>query len=208
MSRPVVLIGYSGHAFVVADVLRSAGRTIAGYCDRERKVLNPFGLTYFGLEDGPEGKAQLRGADFFVAIGANRIRARVTERLLAEGFQLASAANAPSSEVAGLATVDSGALIAPRATVNALATIGQGAIINTAAVVEHECHLGDHVHLGPGAVLTGNVRVGTGAFIGAGAVVLPGIHIGEWAIIGAGAVVLRDVSPGCTVYGNPAKPKV
>ena len=203
-----MLVGYSGHAFVVANVLRTAGRTIVGYCDRERKALNPFGLTYFGPEDSSAGREQLEQADFFVAIGDNRIRTKVTERLVAEGYQLASAAVAPSSQVAELVTVASGTLIAPRATVNVLATIGRGGIINTAAVVEHECRLGDQVHIAPGAVLTGNVTVGTGAFIGAGAVVLPGIHIGEWAIIGAGAVVLHDVSPGLTVYGNPAKPKV
>lgn len=45
-----------------------------------------------------------------------------------------------------------------------------------------------------------------GASIGSGAVILPGITIGEGALVGAGAVVTRDVSPGTTVVGNPARP--
>lgn len=44
-----------------------------------------------------------------------------------------------------------------------------------------------------------------GASIGAGAVILPGVIVGEGAMVGAGAVVHRDVPPGCTVVGNPAR---
>jgi len=44
-----------------------------------------------------------------------------------------------------------------------------------------------------------------GASIGSGATLLGGITIGENAIIGAGSVVTRDVPPGATVAGNPAR---
>lgn len=44
-----------------------------------------------------------------------------------------------------------------------------------------------------------------GCSIGAGAVILPGVHIGRAAMVGAGAVVTRDVPPGVTVVGNPAR---
>jgi acetyltransferase-like isoleucine patch superfamily enzyme len=44
-----------------------------------------------------------------------------------------------------------------------------------------------------------------GASIGSGAVLLCGITIGEKAMIGAGSVVTKDVPPGATVAGNPAR---
>ena len=44
-----------------------------------------------------------------------------------------------------------------------------------------------------------------GASIGTGAVLLGGITIGEKAVVGAGSVVTRDVPPGRTVMGNPAR---
>jgi acetyltransferase-like isoleucine patch superfamily enzyme len=44
-----------------------------------------------------------------------------------------------------------------------------------------------------------------GASIGSGATIMCGVTIGERAVVGAGAVVTRDVAPGTTVVGNPAR---
>jgi acetyltransferase-like isoleucine patch superfamily enzyme len=49
-------------------------------------------------------------------------------------------------------------------------------------------------------------RVKRGASIGSGATIVCGITIGEDAMVGAGAVVTRDVAPGETVAGVPARP--
>lgn len=49
------------------------------------------------------------------------------------------------------------------------------------------------------------IVVRRGATLGSGAVILGGITIGEEAMIGAGAVVTRDVAPGETVAGVPAR---
>lgn len=50
------------------------------------------------------------------------------------------------------------------------------------------------------------VAIGRNVWIGGGALILPGVTVGDDAIIGAGAVVTRDVAPGATVAGNPARP--
>jgi maltose O-acetyltransferase len=50
------------------------------------------------------------------------------------------------------------------------------------------------------------VTVGANVWIGGGALLMPGVTIGDDAVIGAGAVVTRDVAPGATVVGNPARP--
>ena len=79
--------------------------------------------------------------------------------------------------------------------------------------------IGNRVFIGPGARFANdrNPKAGEGAWareggiieddvvIGMGALILPGIIIGKGALVGAGAVVTRNVEPGRTVAGNPAR---
>jgi len=49
------------------------------------------------------------------------------------------------------------------------------------------------------------VVVKKGASIGSKSTILCGVTIGENSLVGAGSVVTRDVEPGTTVVGNPAR---
>lgn len=84
--------------------------------------------------------------------------------------------------------------------------------------------IGDYVMIGPKvSIVTPNhtfpperrrsvatvarpVTICDDVWIGAGATILPGVTVGEGAIIGAGAVVTKDVPPGETWVGVPARP--
>ena len=48
-------------------------------------------------------------------------------------------------------------------------------------------------------------RICKGASLGSGVVVMCGVTVGEGALVGAGAVVTKDVPPGATVAGVPAR---
>jgi len=52
----------------------------------------------------------------------------------------------------------------------------------------------------------GKVTIGRNARIGSHSTVMPGITIGENATVGAHSFVNRDVGPGETVFGVPARP--
>ncbi|MEM9710095.1 MAG: sugar O-acetyltransferase [Pseudomonadota bacterium] len=49
------------------------------------------------------------------------------------------------------------------------------------------------------------ITIGREVWIGGAALILPGVTLGDGAIIGAGAVVTRDVAPGASVAGSPAR---
>ena len=102
--------------------------------------------------------------------------------------------------------VDDGVLVMPGAVVNAVADLERGVIVNTHASVDHGCRIGAFAHVAPGVAIAGDVTVGEGALVGIGASVAPGRCIGAWATVGAGASVVRDVAPGETVVGVPARP--
>jgi len=202
----MILIGYSGHAFVAYGILRESGYSISGYCDIEEKAGNPFHIPYLGFEGSEQGRELIRRHDFFIGIGDNRIRRKIYEQFA--GIQrLPINAIHPSAVIDKSAIISAhGVMIAAGAKINPLASIGTGAICNTGSIIEHECVVGDFAHIGPGAVLCGNVTVGEGSFVGAGAVVRQNLHIGRNAMIGAGAVVVKPVGDGETVKGNPARP--
>ncbi len=48
-------------------------------------------------------------------------------------------------------------------------------------------------------------RICKGASLGSGSVIMCGVTVGEKAVVGAGAVVTKDVPPGATVAGVPAR---
>ena len=48
-------------------------------------------------------------------------------------------------------------------------------------------------------------RFETGAKVGSGSTILAGITIGAHALVGAGSLVTRDIPPGATAYGSPAR---
>lgn len=86
MKDPIVIIGSSGHAKVVIDIVEQQGRhQIAGLLDSRRGVgERTLGYPVLGDEpDLPELVEQhgLRG--FLVAIGDNFVRARLAERVSA-----------------------------------------------------------------------------------------------------------------------------
>jgi sugar O-acyltransferase (sialic acid O-acetyltransferase NeuD family) len=201
----MILIGYSGHAFVAYGILHTAGKKITGYCDVEEKEYNPFSLTYFGRETSETGLQALSQDGFFIAIGDNATRNKVYEMLKKKDLYPANAIHPAAIIDPSAAVAQSGVMIAANVTINPLAKIGTGVICNTGCIVEHECEVEDFVHIGPGAVLCGNVKIGNRTFVGANAVIRQGINIGKYVMIGAGAVVVKDVADNMTIVGVPAK---
>jgi acetyltransferase-like isoleucine patch superfamily enzyme len=82
-------------------------------------------------------------------------------------------------------------------------TIGSGCVLADGVFVGSSDHDRDDRHRVHG---TGPIRIGDDVFLGQRSVVLGGVTIGDGATVGAHSVVIRDVAPGQTVVGVPARP--
>ncbi|MEP6711009.1 MAG: acetyltransferase [Ferruginibacter sp.] len=202
----MILIGYSGHAFVVFGILKNAGTLVTGYCDNEEKPYNPFALDYLGRESDLSSIEKIKKSGYFVSVGDNSIRKKIHLQLVEKtNRQPVNAIHLNAVIDATVMISESGVMVAANVVINALAKIGMGVICNTGCIIEHECSVGDFAHIGPGAVLCGNTSIGEQTFVGAGAVIRQGIIVGKNVIIGAGAVVVKNVPDNKTVIGCPAK---
>lgn len=207
---PLVIWGASGHALVVADIVRLLNvYTIVGFLDDitpNRSGAAFCGATVLG------GREQLdllmaHGVEHvLLGFGSCRMRYQLTTLLRNQGFSLPIAVH-PQAVVAKDAIVGAGTVVAAGAVVNPASKIGSSVIVNTCASIDHECTIDDAAHIGPGARLAGRVSIGREAQIGIGATVIDGISIGKRAIIGAGAVVVRDIPDDVVAYGAPARIK-
>jgi acetyltransferase-like isoleucine patch superfamily enzyme len=112
--------------------------------------------------------------------------------------------------------------------------LGDDVLLGSSSVIDGHCKIGSHVSIqtdayitayttieddvfiGPRAVTTNDKymysgarligpTIKKGARIGANSTLLPGVVIGEGAVVGSGSVVTKDVPPGATVVGNPAR---
>ena len=205
-NKDIIIIGYSGHAFVICDICKSMNRNVVGYCEAEEKQLNPYNLPFLGSETSELGLQKLSSNDYFIAIGNNKIRAKIQAKLLAKGLSnIAMNVIHSSAVISPKAKLASGIMIAQNTTINALAEINEGVICNTSSVIEHEVKIGGYSFVGPNATLLGAVEVGSFSFIGANSVIKQGVKIGNNVTIGAGSVVLQDVLDNQTVVGNPQR---
>jgi serine O-acetyltransferase len=85
---------------------------------------------------------------------------------------------------------------------------GMGIVIGETAEIGDDCTIYQGVTLGGTSLTPGAKRhptLGRGVIVSAGAKVLGGFTVGDGARIGSNAVVLREVPPGATAVGIPAR---
>lgn len=203
MAKPVVIIGYSGHAHTGVDILTACGYTVTAYCDNEAKEQNPFNLTYLGPEMSVLD--QLKDYDYFIGVGNNNLLRRKIYEAVSPILGEPVNAIHPSAVISPSVKLSHGHFISANVSINAVTQLGKTAVCNTGSVIEHGCIVGDFTFIAPGAVLCGDVTVGENTFVGANSVVKQGVLIGKNVIIGAGTVIIKDIPDNAKVVGNPAR---
>ncbi|MBI4874088.1 MAG: acetyltransferase [Acidobacteria bacterium] len=205
----VVVIGASGHARVVIDILRCQNRhEVVGLLDSFKPLeTRCAGCAVLGTVQDLEGLVRHSRVDAgVVAIGDNWTRGRIVAELRAAvpEFPFVNAIH-PSAQIARDAVLGPGTVVMAGAVVNPGCRVGEFCIVNTRASLDHDCEMDDYSSLGPGAVTGGCVQIGAYSAVAIGCVVVEEIRIGKHTVVGAGATVLGDLPEHVLAYGTPAR---
>lgn len=203
--------GCSGHARVLLDVLHFHGHQVEAFVDQDVQESLLDGVPVLPADtDWVAWQSERRRTAAPEVLGVVAIgrqgghRKKIQALWNSIGIRLPTLIH-PMASVSPCAFVGEGSQVLAMAVVASGAQVAEVCIINHRASVDHDCVVSSGVMVGPGATVCGNVHIGEDAFIGAGSTILPRLRIGAGAMIGAGSVVTRDIPPGATVAGNPAR---
>ena len=208
-SKPKLAIwGASGHALVVADIVRLQGvYELIGFIDDvnpEKHGMPLQGVTVLGGREILDQLLDMGITNIILGFGDCKARLRLSDFVLNKGFTLATVIH-PQSVIASDVSIGQGTVIVAGSVINPGSEIGNNVIINTCSSIDHNCIVSDGVHIAPGVHIGGEVYIGQGSFVGIGTSIKDHIRIGENTLIGAGSVVICDIPSNVVAYGNPAR---
>lgn len=203
MNKRIVIIGASGHGKVVANIAKlNDYNEILFLDDDESKTmcgLYPVVGTSKSLLEFIE-----RDYECIVAIGNNKIRKNIFDKLVEQGAKIATLIH-PSAVIDETVAISKGTAVMANVVINASTTVGKACIVNTASTVDHDCIIEDYVHISPGVNIAGTVIVGSESWMGIGVKVSNNIKINNNCIVGAGSVVIKDIQDEGIYVGVPIK---
>lgn len=205
----IVIIGTGGHGREILDIVdacRAAGDNIEflGFVDdgtADDELLTRRGASLLGRTD----RIAELDADIVIGVASPRSRRQLDSEVTRLGRSVRSVFH-PAASIGTANRLGPGAIFFPGSRLSTNVEAGRHLHVNANATVAHDCVIGDYVTINPGATVSGNVTLGNGVTIGTGANVIQGVTIGEDTTVGAGAVVVRDLPPGVTAVGMPARP--
>lgn len=203
MKKKLIIIGASGHGKVIADIAVKIDKwNNIAFLDDDMSKNQCLGFDVIGpIKDASKYYSE---ADFFVAIGDNKIREDMLEKLESYGASIVELIH-PNATIGSDVRIGKGTVVMAGVVINSSSTIGKGCIINTSCSIDHDNVIENYVHVSPGANLAGSVTVGKSSWIGVGSSISNNVRICENCIIGAGAVVIKDICEPGSYVGVPVR---
>jgi sugar O-acyltransferase (sialic acid O-acetyltransferase NeuD family) len=142
---------------------------------------------------------------YVVGIGSPAVRRRVAARFDEAGLAAATLVH-PSATCGAVSVLGPGTVVCAGVTISTNVRLGRHVHVNPNATIGHDTVVEDYVSLNPLAGISGDCVIESDVLIGVGGIVLNGLRVGQGATLGGAACAVRDVAPGTTVVGVPARP--
>lgn len=203
MQKKVIILGASGHAKVIADIVKKNNDILIGFLDDNLEIQNKIIFDSKKVLGTIEDVYKYSDCYFIVGIGNNKVRKMISNKY---SYLKWYTAIHPSAVIANEVEIGEGTVIMAGTVINTGTKIGKHCIVNTSSSLDHDNILEDYVHISPGSHLAGTVRIGEETWICAGVTVVNNINIGKNNIIGAGATVIKSIlEENSTYVGVPVK---
>ena len=206
--KKLIVYGAGEFGSLIANVLSyHDDLEIAAYGDDDPQKTTDHidGIPVFGQKDLLNFAEQNNIKLAITAIGNNTIRAEKFNLLKNTGFQMISIVH-PQALIDTKVSYGDNVIIEMGTAIHTHSKIGNNVFLGGEALIGHHNTIGDHVLVGGNVSFGGSVIVEDYVSLGVGASIKPGIRLGKGSVIGVGAAVIKDVEPGTTVVGVPAKP--
>jgi len=209
--RTLVIVGAGGFGREVLDVItaineRERAWDVVGFIaddEPDSDVLARIGCPWLG----PVGAyADSPSADHYViGVGNPAARRSVAMQLDTAGLTPALLIH-PSATIGADVELGAGSVICSNVSLTTNIRLGRHVHVNLNSTIGHDSRIADFVTINPLVAVSGDVCLDEDVTMGTHSSILQGLHVGTRSFVGAGAVVTKDVAPGTTVVGVPAKP--
>lgn len=208
MTKKILIVGAGGFGREVYTWICDSQKTypdweVAGFIDDNKEALRSY---HYGAPIISTVKDYTPQPDEFLvmAIGSPKTKRRVSKTLEQKGAHFLSFVH-HKAILGNNVNLGRGCVMCPYSVLTCDIRIGAFVTVNVFSGAGHDVTIGEFSTLSGHVDITGFAKVGKSVFFGSHATVLPGVSIGDDAVVGAGSVVIRNVKPGSTVFGNPAK---
>lgn len=206
--KNLIILGAGGmgrQMYVFAQSCKGYGvdYTIKGFLDD-----NPLAMD--GFEGFPPVLGTLDGYQiekddiFFNSIGDVAAKKDCINKILAKGGEFITLIH-PTAIISEGSRVGRGCMFSARSGLGIESSVGDFCLIQDNAIIGHDVHVGNFCRIDCNVVLIAGVKLDDEVCIHTSSVINHNVHIGEGAKVGALSFVIRNVKPGTTVQGNPAK---
>jgi acetyltransferase EpsM len=195
--------GSTSHAWVVRELLELAPEhEPAGWLGARPDVEGAEQLPLLQSELEAREESGVSAVIAAVADGSERLRLLGAAR--SAGLDVPALVH-PEARLSPTARVAAGAVICAGACLQGDVVVGEAAWISESVVLSHDVEVGPGASIGAGSVLAGRSKVGENAVLGLRVSVIPDRVVGAGARVESGGVVVRDLPPGSTAAGVPAR---
>ena len=176
---------------------------IKGFLDSDPNVLDKFEYSVPILSSVEEYEVQSNDV-FICALGSIEHKKKYALHILDKGGSFISIIH-PTANINNNTQIGVGCIICPFVTISNECVINEFVTIQSYTAIGHDCIIGKWCHINAQSFMGGYAQLENGVTLHTKATILPSLCIGKGATVGAGSIVIKNVKPGITVFGNPAK---